>query len=140
MRTHLGRLCLGLSIAAVAVSCGKPAPVAGITIQRKNIVAHQLYPNVMVLIDRSAPMTTNTSTASPCPSTIGACGPGNPCPAGCPTRISDVQSSLGNLLTSSNGSTFRVGVSVFPADNACMATGSGQVLLPLMDEIGRAHV
>jgi hypothetical protein len=112
------------------LSCGTPPPVRTITVQRKNIVAHQLLPNVMVLIDRSVPMNTNTSTAAPCPSTIGGCGETVACPAGCPTRIGDVQTALDGLFTSSHGTTFRAGVAVFPADNACSATGSAQVLLP----------
>ncbi len=125
-----GRLCLGLSVAVVAVSCGKP-PTRGVTTQEKIIVAHQLSPNVMMLVDRSAAMTTNTSTASPCPSTIGGCGPGNACPAGCPTRIADLKTSVASMLNA-NGGTVRVGVSYFPTDASCGAANASSVLVPLL--------
>ncbi|MFT3843008.1 MAG: VWA domain-containing protein [Myxococcaceae bacterium] len=130
MSGNLGRLCLGLFVAGAALSCGNP-PTRQSTTQTKTVVAHQLVPNVMILVDRSGAMTTNTSVAAPCPGTIGACGPGNPCPSGCNTRIDDVKTSLDSML-GVNGPQLRVGVSYFPSDSACGAANANTMLVPLL--------
>jgi len=98
--------------------------------QTRTIVSRALAANLMLLIDRSASMATNTSTDPPCPATIGGCGPGNPCPAGCPTRLSDLQSALGNFIDQSKSS-IRFGVTVFPKDDLCAPADQSAELVPL---------
>ncbi|MFT3843112.1 MAG: adventurous gliding motility lipoprotein CglB [Myxococcaceae bacterium] len=105
----------------------------GQTTQSKKIVAHRLKPNLMMLLDKSGSMQTNTSTQAPCPATIGGCGPGNTCPNGCPTRISDMKNAMSTLL-STGGTIVRYGVSAFPvsATASCSPTDASQVLVQLL--------
>ncbi len=126
----LGSLLVAGLVANLACGGKAPPPPDKTVRQFKHVIAKQLAPNVMMLLNKSGSMLTNTSIASPCPSTIGGCGPGAPCPAGCPTRISDLQESMNQFLTN-QGTVARFGVSTFPKDSACSATSGSEVLAPL---------
>ncbi len=124
-------MAVGLSgVLALAVGCGSQKSASSTTVFTKHVVAHPLAPNLMLLVDWSASMLTNTGTQAPCPSTIGACGPGVPCPAGCATRMSDLQAALHDWLAS-QGTRVRFGLAVFPSDDACTATTGSKVLVEL---------
>lgn len=136
---------LGAAIVLGAWGCSTAPERPHYAIESRVVIARSLAPNLMLLVDRSSSMLTNASTVAPCPSSLGACGPGAPCPAGCPTRLSELQSALGELFAA-RGTEARFGVSMFPKDAACAPAGEGEVLLHLpaaarVDDAGalRAH-
>ena len=97
------------------------------TTQSKNVIARQLKPNLMILVDKSGSMLQPTDpTAAGCPA---GCGPSSPCPSGCPTRISELRSAMGTFLTTS-GTVARMGLGFFPSDAVCGPTGAIDVSLP----------
>lgn len=97
------------------------------TTQTKKVVAKFLKPNVMLLVDKSgsmeAPINPGNANCTP------GCGAGSPCPANCPTRISDLRNAMGTFLTQS-ATDARMGLTFFPADTACTAPSSIEVALP----------
>ena len=129
MRTPLGSLMI-LWLAG----CGRTEPhlvtQQELVTSTRVVVAEQARANVMLLVDRSSSMLTNTSTDAPCPPTLGGCGPRSPCPAGCPTRLSAVQSALAQVL-STRGKQVRLGLTLFPSDAVCGPAGASEVRVHL---------
>lgn len=82
------------------------------TTQTKNVVARNLKPNLMILVDNSGSMNTPLEPGSP------ACGncSGASCPATCRTRISELRSAMGQFLTISS-TVARMGLAFFPASD-----------------------
>ncbi|MFT3842049.1 MAG: hypothetical protein QM723_33975 [Myxococcaceae bacterium] len=76
-------------VIVVALSCSPSLkPIDKIPVKNRQAVTSTVIPaRVTWLIDKSGSMLTNVSTAPPCPTTIGACGPASICPAGCETRM-----------------------------------------------------
>jgi hypothetical protein len=86
-----------------------------------------LKPNLMLLVDQSGSMLFPIDPSDPrCTS---GCGPGAPCPAGCPTRITELKSSMSQVLTDL-GTKARMGLTVFPAGNSCQAPTATLVPIP----------
>lgn len=101
------------------------------TTQSTQIGAAQLKPNLMLLVDNSGSM--NTPIYPPLQPQCGACGPTMPCPSNCPTRISELVSSMSSFLASA-GSIARMGLAVFPVGalqtTQCAAPSRNTVELP----------
>jgi hypothetical protein len=117
-----------LAAAVAAVGCQtydfepvKPLAVAQ-TVQSKTVAAHNLKPNIMLLIDKSGSMNQAIDgTAATCN------GCTSNCPGTCPTRISVLKSTMDTFL-GMNGKIGRFGATYFPADNQCTPSSSGTVL------------
>lgn len=90
------------------------------TTQSKSVVAKNLKPNLMLLVDKSGSMDVPTDPSNPnCPSGCGA-SKASLCPGNCPTRWTDLQQAMNNFL-GSNGTVARMGMLAFPADATCGA-------------------
>src|SRR4051794_24464305 len=81
------------------------------TTQYKNVIAKQLKPDLMFLIDKSGSMAFPSDTSKPtCPAN---CGPddsgGSTCPASCPTRISELRIAMDSFFKN-NGTIARMGM------------------------------
>jgi len=97
------------------------------TTQSKNITAKRLKPNMMLLVDKSGSMESPINPSdSRCPS---GCGPGSPCPANCPTRISDLRNAMNTFLNQS-GADARMGLTFFPTNGSCGPSAATDVALP----------
>lgn len=97
------------------------------TTQSKNVVLRQLKPNLMLLVDKSGSMQSPIDpNAAGCPA---GCGPSSPCPASCPTRISELKQAMASFLQNS-GTVARMGLALFPSDSSCGATGTIDVAIP----------
>lgn len=92
----------------------------------RTITARALKPNVMLVIDKSGSM---ESPINPSAATCGGCGPSMPCPASCPTRISELRSAMSTFLSRS-GQNARLGMTFFPTDSACGSPVAIDVALP----------
>jgi hypothetical protein len=119
---------LVLSLTAVGVACQTYdfEPVTPLTLaqttQSTPVSAHNLKPNVMLLVDKSGSMSGPIMAGDP--QCTPGCGPGGPaCPAGCKTRISELRSAMNTFLTSS-GTVARMGLAFFPADSSCGSTAA----------------
>lgn len=98
------------------------------TTQTKTVVGRQYKPNLMLLLDKSGSMAFPAQDNNPnCPSN---CGPGNPCPQNCPTRISELRAAMNTFLTT-NGDVARMGLTIYPSGNSCAPAGSQEILVPL---------
>ncbi len=101
------------------------------TTQTKNVVARNLKPNLMILVDKSGSMNTPLNPSSPA---CGGCS-GASCPATCPTRISELRTAMGQFLTTSS-TVARMGLAFFPNEDAafqpsgCAPTRDISVQLP----------
>jgi hypothetical protein len=81
------------------------------TTQDKTVIAKQLKPNVMIVVDKSGSMTKpvdpnnpNCATGNPnCPYCGIACPGITPCPNTCPTRMSDLQTAMAAFLSPGGG-------------------------------------
>ncbi|MBI3185843.1 MAG: adventurous gliding motility lipoprotein CglB [Myxococcales bacterium] len=84
------------------------------TTQSKTVIAKQLKPNLMLLVDTSGSMNFPTNTSDPiCPLN---CGQTTPCPAGCPTRLSELKLAMSSFLGSFQQSPVaRVGMLAYPS-------------------------
>lgn len=91
------------------------------------ITARPLKPNVMLVIDKSGSMDSAIDPAMP---TCAGCGPSIPCPASCPTRISELRSAMTTFLAQS-GQNARLGVTFFPTDSACGSPATVDIALPM---------
>lgn len=96
------------------------------TTQSKPIGRRELKPNVILLVDKSGSM---NSPIVPPAASCGNCGPSNPCPASCPTRITELRNAMSTFLASA-GASARFGLALFPTDNICGVTSSVSVPLP----------
>lgn len=83
------------------------------TTQTKNVVARNLKPNLMILVDKSGSMNSPLNPTSP---SCGGCS-GSSCPATCPTRISELRTAMGQFLTTSS-TVARMGLAFFPNEDA----------------------
>lgn len=97
------------------------------TTQKTSVAARNLKPNLMILLDKSGSMGFPINGSLPACQVSGAPCSGN-CPANCPTRISEVRTSMNTLLTT-NGSVARTGLAIYPADNVCGASNRIEVEL-----------
>ncbi len=105
-----------LALAAVLLAACNPK-LDPIGTRRQPITASPLAPRVTWVIDKSGSMLTNVSTTPPCPDSIGGCGPGQPCPANCPTRMSLLRDAIASLDGRVDGATHNY--VPFPKDAAC---------------------
>ncbi len=132
------KLISAFAVAAVAAGCQTydfepviPLAIAQTT-ESKNLVARNLKPSLMFLIDKSGSMNfPSNSAAAGCPAGCGVST--GPCPASCPTRISELRSAM-NTFLSGNGTVAWTGMAIFPtkvAPDACGATQAGDVLVQL---------
>jgi hypothetical protein len=97
------------------------------TTQPYKVVARQLRPNMMLLVDKSGSMESPIDLTDPrCPS---GCGSGTACPATCPTRIGDLRNAMAAFLSQS-ATDARMGLTFYPVDNACSAPSTSDVDLP----------
>src|SRR5262249_41208412 len=79
--------------------------------------AHKLEPNLMLVLDKSGSMTKPIDPNNPaCPAQCGLVNGSGNFPAGCPTRISDLQDAMNDFLTN-DGSLFRIGLDELPDPN-----------------------
>ncbi len=125
---------LVLSLTAVGVACQTYdfEPVTPLTLaqttQSTPVSAHNLKPNMFLLVDKSGSMSGPILPSDP--QCTPGCGPGGPaCPAGCKTRISELRSAMNTFLTSS-ATVARMGLAFFPADSSCGATAAVSSDLP----------
>lgn len=114
-----------LLLAATACQTYDFEPVTPIAItqttQTRNVVARNLKPNLMILVDKSGSMNAPLNAAQP---TCGNCS-GSSCPATCPTRISELRTAMNQFLTTS-ATVARMGLAFFPnEDPAFSPTGCG---------------
>ncbi|MDP3237053.1 MAG: adventurous gliding motility lipoprotein CglB [Myxococcales bacterium] len=79
------------------------------TTQTRNVVARNLKPNLMILVDKSGSMNAPLNASAP---TCGTCS-GATCPATCPTRISELRTAMGQFLTTSS-TVARMGLAFYP--------------------------
>lgn len=86
------------------------------TTQTKNVVARNLKPNLMILVDKSGSMNAPLNAATP---SCGTCS-GSTCPATCPTRISELRTAMGQFLTTSS-TVARMGLAFFPNEDAAFS-------------------
>ena len=97
------------------------------TTQSEPIGGRQLKPNLMLLLDKSGSMASPISASAPqCPP---GCGSNSPCPMNCPTRISELRSSMAAFLPSA-GTIARMGLALFPFDKVCAVPTELSVPLP----------
>ncbi|MDP1828727.1 MAG: adventurous gliding motility lipoprotein CglB [Archangium sp.] len=102
-------------------------PLAVAQTTDKTIVASKrLKPNVMILVDNSGSM---EAPISPCAAAPTCGSPGNRCPPGCPTRISELKSAMATFLQTS-ATIARLGVTKFPVDSLCAASSNVNVQFP----------
>ncbi len=101
------------------------------TKQTKSVVAKNLKPNMMLLVDKSGSMNLPTDPGnSNCPA---GCGGSMLCPSNCPTRISELKSAMNGFLNQ-YGNVARFGLAFFPAQSdVCAGTPAGQFAEPLPD-------
>lgn len=98
------------------------------TTQPYKIVARQLKPNMMLLVDKSGSMLFPINPSNPnCPAGCGNTSAA--CPANCPTRISDLRNAMSSFLTQS-ATDARMGLTFFPIDTGCTPPSSTEVALP----------
>jgi hypothetical protein len=100
--------------------------------EKKIVARKRLKPNVMLLVDNSGSMNEPTDRGDPdClvrnqQNVLVVCG-AEPCPASCPTRVSEMKSAMRAFLSSS-GTFARLGLTVFPnrgtAENGVMGCDS----------------
>lgn len=119
---------LGLAASCMTYDFEPVVPLAvAQTTQPYTIVARRLRPNMMLLVDKSGSMEAPINPANPnCPA---GCGPGSPCPASCPTRISDLRNAMSAFLTQS-ATDARMGLTFYPVDVGCTAPSNVEVPLP----------
>lgn len=82
------------------------------TTQSRNVVARNLTPNLMLLVDKSGSMNAPLNPSGP---TCNGCS-GSACPASCPTRVSELKSAMNTFLTTSS-TVARVGLAFFPSED-----------------------
>ena len=91
-----------------------------------------LKPQLMFLIDKSGSMNFPADIAAAgCPAGCGVTT--GPCPASCPTRISELRAALATFLTA-NATRAWMGMSIFPTKSsadACGPTVAGDVIVQL---------
>lgn len=122
------------AVVLLATSCQtydfeRVVPLAVAQTTDKTVVASKrLKPNVMLLVDNSGSMLLPTNPSNPnCPS---GCGTSSmPCPAQCPTRVSEMKSAMSTFLQSS-GKIARLGVTIYPTDILCQPARNIDVQLP----------
>lgn len=95
------------------------------TTQTRNVVARNLKPNLMILVDKSGSMNAPLNAMA---ATCGGCN-GDNCPVTCPTRVSELKTAMGQFLTTS-ATVARMGLAFFPSDATCGPTGTIAVQLP----------
>ncbi|MDP1915634.1 MAG: adventurous gliding motility lipoprotein CglB [Myxococcales bacterium] len=95
------------------------------TTQTKNVVARNLKPNLMILVDKSGSMNAPINSSTP---SCGNCS-GDNCPATCPTRVTELKTAMGQFLSTS-ATVARMGLAFFPADPVCAPTARIAVDLP----------
>ncbi|MDP1828726.1 MAG: adventurous gliding motility lipoprotein CglB [Archangium sp.] len=125
----------GLAAAVVLVSCQTydfervvPLTVAQTTTDIV-VASKRLKPNVMLLVDKSGSMKEAIDDMAPgCTLNCGKSGFPD-CLAGCPTRISELQSAMSTFLQSS-GTVARLGATTYPIDEGCTAPANIDVALP----------
>jgi hypothetical protein len=120
------------------------------TTQDQTVIAKQLKPNVMIVVDKSGSMTkpvdpSNAAcqTGNPnCPLCGLSCGTGSTtCPGTCPTRISDLQTAMASFLSPTGGFVVdggpiaRLGLMQLPkpGSSACDPSGLGDILTQIGD-------
>lgn len=79
------------------------------TTQTRKVVARNLKPNLMILVDKSGSMNAPLNSMLP---TCGNCS-GATCPSSCPTRISELRTAMNQFLTTSS-TVARMGLAFFP--------------------------
>lgn len=133
------RALIALAFAAVSFGCQtydfepvEPLALAQTT-QKKSVAARKLKPDLMILLDKSGSMGFPINGSLPACQVSGAPCSGN-CPANCPTRISEVRSSMNTLLTT-NGAVFRTGLAIYPADNVCGPSNRIEVELSQSNDV-----
>ncbi len=105
------------------------SPMTAAQTTSKQIVARQLKPNVMLLVDRSGSMLQPIEPENPlCGSGCGIVS--NPCATSCPTRMSEVKRTLSSFFEHA-ALVARFGLTVFPSDSECAPAKSAEVDLPL---------
>ena len=125
MRTFLKAALIGSTL-GFAVGCQtydfqRVDPLAvSQTKQSKSVVAKNLKPNMMLLVDKSGSMNLPTDPGnSNCPAN---CGGSQLCPSNCPTRISELKSAMNGFLNQ-YGNVARFGLAFYPAmSDVCAGT------------------
>jgi hypothetical protein len=133
-----------LGVAAIfAASCQtydfepvSPLAIAQTT-QSYKVNAHQLKPDMMILLDKSGSMTAQLPGGTNC----GTCVFPSCNESMCPTRMGQMRVAMGGFLTGS-GRVARMGLTIFPHNDqgtvqnptasACNAAGTSEVLQPIM--------
>ncbi len=105
------------------------SPMTAAQTTSKQIVASQLKPNVMLLVDRSGSMLQPINPQNPL-CDIGCGSIVHPCAVSCPTRMSEVKSTLSSFFEQS-ALVARFGLTVFPSNSECAPAKSAEVDLPL---------
>jgi hypothetical protein len=120
--SHALRTVLSFGVLAVAASCQTydfepvtPLAIAQTT-QTKTITAKQLKPDLMLLIDKSGSMNDGENG--------GAATATNP-------RKMDTLKSVMNTFLTMQGRVARMGMTIFPADTVCTASGINEVKNPI---------
>ncbi len=121
MRTYVVTMALAVATLAGCQTYDfelvEPLAIAQYT-EVEPIGERKLKPNLMILVDKSGSMNTPIFPAKQ--PECGTCGPALPCPASCPTRISELRSAMATFLTDS-GSVARMALTFFPKDMVCSA-------------------
>ncbi len=124
-------LVTSLTLVGVACQTYDFEPVTPLTLaqttQTKKIEAKRFKPNAMLLVDKSGSMSGPIDPNGP--NCTPGCGPSQPCPAGCRTRISELRAAMSTFLTRS-GTVARFGLAFFPAGGGCEPTASVSEALP----------
>ncbi|MFZ5468563.1 MAG: adventurous gliding motility lipoprotein CglB [Myxococcota bacterium] len=101
----------------------EPVAIAQTTVSRR-VDQRQPEPNLMLVVDKSGSMAEPIDrSAVECQVAGNPCGPSRQCPAGCKTRISELQRAMGEFL-SQHGEVARMGLAVFPMASDVCAPGA----------------
>lgn len=125
----MNRVSIALLVAASACQTYDFEPVTPIAIsqttQTRTVVARNLKPNLMLLVDKSGSMNQPINAQNP---SCGNCS-GDACPGSCPTRVSELKTAMGQFLTQAS-TVARMGLAFFPSDPSCGSTTAIAVPLP----------
>lgn len=132
------------AVAFVAAACQtydfepvEPLAVAQVS-EERTVISQASKPNIMLVVDQSGSMRFPLDRNHPqCTSTCGV-EASDPCPPGCPTRIIEMKSAMGDFLTNF-GSTARFGLSVFPQSAKGSAAPSACVAGVLWEEVATSN-